>query len=361
MADHWKSIANKLGAPGVDEPEPETQEAETTLEGSELPESKPDEAAVDEASPVSEEARSDEADSFASGRDAFSPLPASPKSFSESKPKALPETRVTESKREQPAPQPKREEPAPEPVKPKRKSSWESLASMFNVKIDRSKPAEVEEPAAEAVDQVAADESDEESPLSIFSGDKGDTNPALDAMFGDAPRESVDQRGSHPRVVDDLGWADEEPPPVTRSEEATSDEGDEAPRRGRRRRGRGRGRGRGRDEVADQNAAEGPDADADAGVRWSAGEPSESVDDWQEPESFTDSGDRDDFESSSPDELSERRSSRRRRRGRGRDRARDEEGAAPAPELKRMEINAEPLAQDDSDADDDDGPASEPR
>ena len=99
MADHWKTLANRLGTPGIDEPEVEE---------------------------IKEEKSAPEAPSSASAaRSAdFESKPAAKKPAFE---KALGGPPPVES----PALAP---EPVEEPVKPaKRKSSWETLASLFNV------------------------------------------------------------------------------------------------------------------------------------------------------------------------------------------------------------------------------------
>ncbi len=438
MADHWKSIANRLGAPGVDEPEEDTQ-VETRVETQAEQAPRSHTASVQHSAPKSTPASSSktikstgpraETPSTAgtpSKRDAFEPSadaaqhesfqessspepsgdkPASGLHFDPSQPipdealsfKSLrPKSSQSKSPR-QPEPTPptptpttpaarsssepsplqpaqaRREAPrmqdrieaeapaAPPPPEapPRRKSSWESLANMFNIKVDRSKPAEavpeVEAPAPQPVQprgsRPAAEASTEEDqPFSIFAEDRPSrSNPALDAMFGDAPsptKSSHDDWGK-PRVIDDLGWEDDgrkhtsqrnESSPSSAAEgddqrrlaspEAASDSDDEeAPRRGRRRR---RGR-RGRSDSADASpAAESPrswgglDDDAN-GTADDETDHGLHDDPWEEPESFElvqpSSLDQTDFDSDgAAEELSAdgevlRRSSRHRRRG----------------------------------------------
>lgn len=230
---------------------------------------------------------------------------------------------------------------------------------MFNIKVDRPRPAEpIVEPPAQA--QVAtppkrvepAAETNQrrgdEEPLPFFSErSPSSTNPALKSMFGEAS-QTRPADWSKPPVVDDVSWDDVDDAPVARgssgSREVTADEDRDEPAssRGRRRR-RGR-RGRGAESARSEHAR--PETGrpvADRGSDWEADEEVEALaadaEDWVEPESFevADTGRRsgrvdvssptDDFEAdlelSSGDEEPERRSNRRRRRGRGgRDRER---------------------------------------
>ncbi|MEZ6080642.1 MAG: hypothetical protein R3C56_34705 [Pirellulaceae bacterium] len=422
MADHWKSIANRLGAPGVDEPEVETpaeQPAPKAVRPSPAPSNKPPvrdttpstatapKAGGDTASPdsaLSPEAPAtkpaefyfdpnqpipDEALSFKSSRPSLAPHePAQPRepgrttstpstplpaarSYSEPSPPS-----AAEARREAPS-MPDRFEPETPPAAPppKRKSSWESLANMFNIKVDRSKPVEAApEPKAAETKPIDTRTSssrpvrpaaEDDQQLSIFADDRPPrSNPALDAMFGDAPQGGTQARSDEwgkPRVIDDLGWdSDDDTPAPMRGGFAESDEpqsdamsgssredselGDEeeAPRRGRRRRrGRRGGRGDSSGESSAAGASRGPTADRTSATRSSTwgglddsleNEEDLSVGDdpWDEPESFevaqSDARDElgDDSDSDdAADELSAdgevlRRSSRRRRRGRGR-------------------------------------------
>ena len=258
--------------------------------------------------------------------------------------------------------------PPPE-APPRRKSSWESLANMFNIKVDRSKPAEVaqevERPAPEPVQPRGsrpADDAgtDDDQPFAIFSEQRPSrSNPALDAMFGDAPapsKSSHDDWGK-PRVIDDLGWdnddrkrssqrddsssssaAQDEPSQgrassgAASSEPASDGDDDDAPRRGRRRR---RGR-RGRSDSAGSSTDTSPVAESSRSWGGLDGGDTDSDtadesdhglhdDPWDEPESFElihpgKPGEQEPDSDDDSDELSAdgevlRRSSRRRRRG----------------------------------------------
>lgn len=440
MADHWKSIANLLGAPGVDEPEAETQAEETprsqvpnvqhaarkSPSASSSKTAKPtgarpetsgkkdvsadkkvtagppkDAVADDLAEPVQRDVAADlssqspasewhfapdepipdEALSFKSihSKPARSKTPPQPEpaptpppaalSFSEPSP-----PQPAQARREAPR-MPDRTEPStpavapPSDAPPRRKSSWESLANMFNIKVDRPKPAEVAQeavaPAPEPVQprgsRPADDaDSDADQPFPIFSEDRpARSNPALDAMFGEAPLPSKSSRDNwgKPRVIDDLGWDDDGKDKSSSPRDESSRDGsshaddasgsasphgsgdDEAPRRGRRRR---RGR-RGRSDSADSSAS------TEAPRSWGGlDEKSEDETDhglhddpWDEPESFElvqpdDLDDEPEFDSGDgPEQLAAdgevlRRSSRRRRRGRGSS-DRDSETAGTAP------------------------------
>lgn len=432
MADHWKSIANRLGAPGVDEPEVETQPEQPAPKAVRPQSSSSGKPPVHEMADAAEEwskASPDAASHISASADSAQsaeapiakraefhfdpnqPIPdealsfkSSRRSLSQNEPAQPPESRATtsphsthppaarsfsepsppsaaEARREAPR-MPDRFEPeAPtDAPPPKRKSSWESLANMFNIKVDRSKPVEAEpesmapeSPVSETRSspaRPARSAAEDDQQLSIFSDERPSrSNPALDAMFGDTPRggsPAPNDEWGKPRVIDDLGWDSDDDKPLPKrsgfeeSDEPQSDampssihgsseEGDdeEAPRRGRRRR-RGRRGGRG-DSSGESSAtsssssgpSRGPAADRPIASRSSGwGGLDDSLEDedelsvgddpWDEPESFEvaqpsvrdELGDDSDSEDDA-DELSAggeilRRSSRRRRRGRGR-------------------------------------------
>jgi hypothetical protein len=373
MADHWKSIANLLGAPGVDEPEVEATPVEpapvekaaiapvkpkvetaqvssveprssfwsdSSESSSQEVESQPDERPqaqkFDDSPAVSDRSSGfafepgqpipDEALSFKSLRstsnrgesnaDRSSSKPPAAKSFSEPPPNV-----ATEAKREAHRIMPDRTEPvAPPPATPpasptKRKSSWESLANMFNIKVDRSKPAveagPVEAPQQQAPrrgssdelpsqpqgsqpqgsqlqgsqqpstptrptqdaprrgsaardnssrDSASRDNASRRKPdqhLSIFDDERpSESNPALKSMFGE-PASTVSKDWGKPRIVDDLEWDEVEDSAAAdkssypAAEPAAEDESDEEPVRRGRRRRRGR---RGRGDASDSPA-----------------------------------------------------------------------------------------------------------
>ncbi len=398
MADHWKTIANALGAPGVDEPEVEAEPIASEAKPEPAPRSphaqfsqesnKP--SADRQVSPRNQDTDSSTEPASADARrgldnlspgfvfDPNVPIPDEALSFKSTKfrrttPQTTPAagsfseppTPAAEARREAPR-MPDRIEPtsaptaaSPPPKPAKRKSSWESLASMFNIKVDRSKPAEVEEvrpqPTEPPTPAAAPNLRDSERPsrssstrhesdqqLSIFSGGQSTTAPnaALRSMFGDVP-QSTNESWGKPRMVDDLGWDDEEVKPTStthstakpsfQSSQPAADEeaGEETVRRGRRRR-RGR-RGRGDSLETTAPASEKTE-------HWGeAEEVASSVDDdWPEPECFEEvesevsparaERELDSEFDAEADELSSegeplRRSSRRRRRGgRGRER-----------------------------------------
>ena len=292
MGDHWKSLAQKLGAPGMDDPTTSISESASTTETA---------AFTRESEPTK---------------------PVEP----------LAEIMT----------------PAPEPEvvgeKPRKRSSWESLASMFNIQLDRTpaeppapvptpvKPALEATPPRERESRPAAHrekprfneprrerepERESEPRLQVFQeSPDSDANPALESLFADVPRGDLDSWKRPPRVVDDIGWGEEVPVAPSKdvepefiseifepdSEAAVegSVESSDRPRRRRRRRGPRRP-----DDVT-------PRLDRDL-------DDIESIvpgDEYSEPESF-------EVELSDVDESPvagdpERRSSRRRRRGRKR-------------------------------------------
>ena len=295
MGDHWKSLAQKLGAPGMDDP--------TT-------------SIAESASPT---------ETTAFTRESEPTKPVEP--FAEI---------MT---------------PAPEPEvvdeKPRKRSSWESLASMFNIQVERKpleppvpapvKPALEAAPSRERETRSAGQrekprfneprrnrepERESEPRLQVFQeSHEPDANPALETLFADVPRGDLDSWKRPPRVVDDIGWGDEVPATMPRDIEPEfvepefvseifasdaepvvddSEESSDRPRRRRRRRGPRR-----------------PD---DAAPRLErALDDVESIvpgDEYSEPESFE--VDLSDADESSAATDPERRSSRRRRRGRKR-------------------------------------------
>lgn len=326
MADHWKSIANLLGAPGMDEPE-EVAETPAKSEPIPAPQSTPKvpETQADSGPDTSDENATVEEDSpsdaFEVERSAKFDLPET----EELQPRAEVET---------PPPVPKAvEEATQESTKPKRKSSWEALASMFNLSV-QPEPAAPPPPTAAQESSAAKTPEPPASKLGIFDSDKEEpVNPALDKMFGDAPRAGSDAWGSKRRMIDDVSWEDDEP--ASRDVESelpaeasgasaggSDEEEGETQRRGRRRR-RGRGRGN-RDRSDSPRSEEQPRGEVDSDpeldeepIGWGL------VDD-----SDTSSGESSkDFSEDAGGEV-ERRSSRRRRRGRSRQEGEVAEGGS---------------------------------
>ena len=238
MSDHWKSLADLLGAPSLS----------STPKSSEPIANKP---APAESTPA--------------------PQPVE-ESVAPEEPVAV-----------EPA-------PVPEPVKPKKRSSWETLASLFNIgsQPQPEPPAPVAPPpppapvASKPVPPAAAVPPSQPTPeLSLFKPSAAvDKNPALTEMFGEASAKPHESWGKPRRMVNDVDWDDEDSPrradrdPVdprskrnvettatfgeVDSDDAESDDvddvgdvessGEEPLRRSRRRRRRGRG-GRGGDEA----------------------------------------------------------------------------------------------------------------
>lgn len=314
MGDHWKSLANKLGAPGMDAP-------------------------VSEPAPT--------------------PPPAAPVS--------RPAPRPVSPAPVEPPPVAHVPEPLPAPpaevVKGRRKSSWDTLTSFFGISSSEPEP---EVSSAAPAETDALPESFTKPPARERERDRGRdrdrparsnaparNNPpahppavtppavtqkssALDELFGDAPRQELSWDKPAPRMVDDVSDWDDEPvvDPPTLDDQADTftparEAGDDAEREpGRRRRRRRRG-GR-RDDVRGGERVEGDrparvsprdeaPVDDDDIEPW---EPEidevEPVDDWAEPASFGPSDVDVDADVDPDAPLPQRRSNRRRRRGRGR-------------------------------------------
>ncbi|MEZ6136147.1 MAG: hypothetical protein R3C53_14715 [Pirellulaceae bacterium] len=337
MADHWKSIANLLGTPGIDEPESEDTAPEAQSSATEAPH-------ADTESPAVMDESQQEVTSV------------TPKPWAEEAPPTAPASA---------------EESAP--TKKKRRSSWEALASMFNISA-ASEPepanptdtvptdskvvgASEETAAARATDAPRAQPSarrETEPELSIFGAESDrDDNPALDSLFPAAKRDSkskADAWAKPKRVVDDVSWDadDDYPTEPNRVVDEVSDDLDEAAdtdsveaatdgegqRRGRRRRRRGRRSGKARDgetlASSDSTADDSPIAKSAASWKEAAAWDDdldvdvEPGDEWPEPESFAEELDSPPAEAVSEDmeegEVLRRSNRRRRGRSRGRDR-----------------------------------------
>lgn len=274
MSDHWKSLADLLGAPGL-----------SSSNKSDLPSSNPTPAQTHSA-----------------------PTPV---------------VNPVEESAAEPEPPTIVEQPVP---KPRKRSSWEALANLFNISIDpEPKAAPVQpEPPREVPAPVSQPRAE------LFKADEPPAkNNALTEMFGEVPSQPHEQWGKPRRVVDDLGWDDDDAPVSRHADSETpaiaprafapidddSDEelsGDEEPtRRSSRRRRRRRGRG-GRDEAAGSDEliekAESV-SDSDFVVAWGD---SSADDDSDLIVEVSDS------EASEDDELPEARTRRRRRRRGGR-------------------------------------------
>ncbi|MEC8555127.1 MAG: hypothetical protein VXZ82_09010 [Planctomycetota bacterium] len=378
MADHWKSLADLLGAPGMD-PLPEKQEKKPVASGEEAAEATPqqeDELGDDTPTVIETEQQDDSDVASDSVAEAETPKDEAELAADEDAQEAEDTAANSESEDADPdsalsfkrfrtqdlAPAVEADEPAdasdePDVIqalaparsmaskpsaleekvakKPKKKSSWEKLANMFS--LGGSSEPEVEEADDTVAEAIPAGSEEEAKPkLDIFgeeAAEQDTENPALEAMFADAPRRDPAEKREK-RVVDDLGWDDDEPLNSRRDSDDEDDRGGEEPeevslsfrtkkeepqdassesedegreeaRRGRRRRRGGRRRNRDSEARSEEPLEENAQADLD--------EPSAEFED---DLSF----DRDEGE-----EV-ERRSSRRRRRGRRI--SRDEDGQA---------------------------------
>ncbi len=335
MSDHWKSIADLLGAPGMDARRrlPVEPPALGPASSEYIETTRKDKEPL--ATPIAEKAV--ERDLPARGRIAVDASPPA----------------VKEQKEEKIASQPEaKHEPKSEPVK--RRSSWDSLTKMFGLSsaseevAKKPEPTTVEEAPARVVREPAPRASSRserveserprprlDSPPAIDDASDSQANSALDALFQDAPRQpGKDWREeSSLRIVDDVSWdiddSDDDVSKETSSSAPTSDE--DSSGRGRRRRRRRRG-GRGRDRDSTESTSREPDEQAVIGkVGWddepAADDSVEILDPWGEPKIT--SRDSEALDSENSEFEAERRSNRRRRRGRGSRRNDEAEGTVP--------------------------------
>lgn len=252
MADHWKSIASQLGAPGMDAPEPIEEVAETAENDSTSENSQGSESAV-----AAEQAPSVVPEALGSS---VVDAPADEKLEQTKKPEVVSESEAPVSKSTS-------DEGAKAPPKKKRRSSWESLAAMFNIPVDRSEEADVEpqespeEPAAEVVPEASVVDSAAED-LPFFKPEPTkDANSALEEMFGEAPKDESTWEAK-PRVVDDVSWEVEDDAKSSSSRGSSDNEEEEEvadARRGRRRRRRGRRGGQSSDSTSQDQVSKSSD------------------------------------------------------------------------------------------------------
>lgn len=328
MGDHWKSLAQKLGAPGMDDPTTSPNESapvtETAAFTREPEPTQPVEPLSEVMTPAAEPEVIDEKPRKRSSWEALASM------FN---------IQLDRTPAEPPAPAPvKPTVPAPTPVPPRER---ESRPTAQREKPRFNEPRRDREPSRETSREPSREPSRDREPeprLQVFQeSTEPDANPALESMFADVPRGDLDSWKKPPRVVDDIGWGEEVPasksdeleqdfgndPFVVDSQAATesSPEATDRPRRRRRRRGSRRPEGA-------SNVAPRADQDIDD---------IESIvpgDDYSEPESFE--VDLSEGSESAVQADPERRSSRRRRRGR----KRPVEGAAPV-HHDDGELNAE--------------------
>jgi hypothetical protein len=162
MSDHWKSLADLLGSPSL------------------TPSQKPSEPDVEKAQPehIKESIRQPEPPAAAMA----AAEPAAPV----------------------------------EPAKPKKRSSWEALANLFNIgtaPVPTPEPIAPPPPTAIAPPpRPVSEPTTKQSELSLFKpSTPSQQNPALVDMFGEASSKPHESWGKPRRVVDDLGWDEEEP------------------------------------------------------------------------------------------------------------------------------------------------------
>lgn len=299
----------------------------------------------------------------------------SPSSKTESKSEPATTANAAQTKSEDPAEQ---QPPVEiEPAKPKKRSSWEALANLFNIG-GGSEPVKAETPPAPSVPaapsrQVVEPPSAPE--ISLFKPAQDSPNTALTEMFGETSSKPHESWGKPRRVVNDVDWEDDESPKQeskqheeTRASRSThslneatnieSDEdesGEEPVRRSRRRRRRGRSRSEEGAESTSRTSEDRPSArrDEERSHHSSSRRHEESEDsDWgslvSDDDDPVDSAIPESSESSDSADgeegQAERRTRRRRRRGRGRGRSSDT--AAPVGDDVEA-INRDLLAGDE--------------
>lgn len=356
MGDHWKSLANKLGAPGVDAPiaEPTTEAVTPPISSLAGPPAK--KVRVPEPERVKPEGKAPTdwgslaAESTTVSPKIPSPRPTRAQPLPERQAAIQPPAQISPAQISPAQTSPAQTSPAQPttagPAKPKRKSSWDTLTSIFG--INSSAPTHAVEPA------IAAESTTALKPEASVNSTK---TTALDQLFGDAPRQELSwQKPTPSRIIDDVsGWDAPAVKNTARSNDVPDSnleidasnpvEGDDADTPVRRRRRRRRGGRRDRDEVvdgSDRTASSGREpsdsvrpprptrASSDHSRResesikeselegddWEVPDTHVTADDWVEPEVFE--GQRTDVDE---DARPERRSNRRRRRGvRNRDR-----------------------------------------
>ncbi|MCA9194650.1 MAG: hypothetical protein KDB03_22920 [Planctomycetales bacterium] len=316
MSDHWKSLANLLGTPGIGEPDNRTP---------------------------SQAAQPEETGPASAGSTPPTPTPTR----EVSKPIAPPKESAL---------------PKPEEATKKKRTSWDNLAKLFNIR-GVADSATVPPPAVET--EAPSIEAVAETVLHLHESAETTSNTVLDEMFGEAPRQAHDAWQSPRRMVDDLGWDDDDLPsssPVSSEEsldrgssaipEAPSDEvessGRERQRRSRRRRRRGSPDADARRESStSHNQSDGEWTQLSAEDRYDDIPSPSEISGWGETKS-------NEFESSTAedDEQPLRRSSRRRR---GRARSGEEDR-----EIARQPSRDADVAPD-SDIDSDEDAPREPR
>lgn len=320
MPDHWKSLANLLGAPGIDMPEsaaPESSIPATTPATDRTKESAERDSHLRDVEPA--HAPSNVVTKRPSNAAFSEQVPRDRSKFrTPAKPEPPPAAEAADL--EMPSDKQGRDSmvsdsrgSSAKPEVEKRRSSWDKLTKLFGMGSSSDvEAAPAIEPSPSQPKQVSAPRSGQEKVVSASSD-------ALEAMFVDVPRQSEgDWRSeSSLRVVDDVSWEEEETDVAPKTKDAPiadSESIDEVRGRGRRRHRRRPGqRDRESDQVSTGKNARKDEEEIAGSVGWSedavVDEPVESADQWTEPETFA--------AESSDDEPpnAERRSQRRHRRG----------------------------------------------
>ncbi|GIX00849.1 MAG: hypothetical protein KatS3mg111_4181 [Pirellulaceae bacterium] len=243
MSDHWKQLAKMLGAPVPEDVEP-SEQASSSTDGeenstrAEAPSQQPFTSAPPTA--VEASASGDQPGTSAGTKSTLAAISSSA-------------TAGTSGKRKK--------------VKPKRsnkRSTWDFLASMLGVSSDAPSGQESGAPSAAAdqpssvaaveIEQAGADtatesggttpvpESTVPAPVAeLFERASEPVNPALESMFAEVPKRSLDEASSPQRIIDDVGDEESNWGESDITDELEDDAGGPGRRRGRRGRRRRRG------------------------------------------------------------------------------------------------------------------------
>jgi hypothetical protein len=260
MTDRWKSLAEKLGAPGLEPSARRPREASPPPKASSSAEDKESKAVESKA--VS--GRSDDSPSSPSA-DSTETKPTEQQDWlpteREREPSQVEQNADLASANQPPVPatdipeQPptKLASPAPKsppaeapPSKKKKRSNWERLANLFSIAPDHSDAPDQTTDLSSSSEQIEPDSQDQpaaddtsatrgtsvaQSPAgsgrqpTIFDSeeDSAGKNPVLSEMFGQTESKIPHESWQAPkRVVNDIGWDDEEPSSKGYPEEKTA-------------------------------------------------------------------------------------------------------------------------------------------
>jgi ribonuclease E len=216
MSDRWKSLAEQLGAPGLDPTVRRPKESSTTkpdtgsarspssepadTRGADKASGRPDHSQSDDSPPPTRSAES-AADSSAAD---ISAADITGQEWLQKEPSASGTVSPTASERDTPHSKGPAQattgaisQPEPPAGKPKRRSNWERLANLFSLSADTRSERESQTTTSpdSAIDMSASDSS----------------NPVLTEMFGTSDSSLPHESWQSPkRMVDDVGLEDDQ-------------------------------------------------------------------------------------------------------------------------------------------------------